>query len=186
MTITIIDSIMGSGKTTFMINLINKTHEEALGQSFLNPEDEAPRFLYVAPLLSEVDRISEACPNLNFRDPQPVERRKLHHLSTLIDEGANICTTHALFRLLNRDIYEKVKEQNYTLIIDEVLDCVTMYDGLSTSDRNLLLKDHLVYAEPDTKRLSGTTGTTLATQASSTQSATYAITATSSCTETQR
>ncbi len=69
MTITIIDSIMGSGKTTFMINLINKTNEEALGQSFMNPTHEAPRFLYVAPLLSEVDRINEACPGLNFRDP---------------------------------------------------------------------------------------------------------------------
>src|SRR3712207_3113105 len=98
MPITIVDSIMGSGKTTFMINLINKTHETSLGQSFFDPNYEAPRFLYVAPLLSEVDRISEACPNLNFHDPEPREGRKLHHLSTLIDEGANICTTHALFR----------------------------------------------------------------------------------------
>ncbi|MBQ0824175.1 DEAD/DEAH box helicase family protein [Microvirga sp. HBU67558] len=153
MTITIIDSIMGSGKTTYMIYLINKTHEESLGQSFLNPDYQAPRFLYVAPLLSEVDRISKACHNLNFRDPQPVEGRKLHHLSTLIEEGANICTTHALFRLLTRDIYEKLSQQNYTLIIDEVLDCVTMFDGLSASDRKLLLQDHLVYADPDTKRL---------------------------------
>ena len=95
MTITIIDSIMGSGKTTFMIDLINKTHEEALGRSFNDPTHEAPRFLYVAPLLSEVDRISEACPGLNFRDPQPIESRKLHHLSTLIEERSNICTTHA-------------------------------------------------------------------------------------------
>jgi hypothetical protein len=153
MTITIIDSIMGSGKTTFMINLINKTHEEALGQSFMNPAYEAPRFLYVAPLLSEVDRINEACPGLNFRDPQPVEGRKLHHLSTLIAEGANICTTHALFRLLNMDIYEKLRKQNYILIIDEVLDCVTMFDGLSASDRRLLLKDRLVYTDPVSKRL---------------------------------
>jgi hypothetical protein len=35
-----------------------------------------------------VDRISEACSGLNFRNPQPVEGRKLHHLSTLIEEGA--------------------------------------------------------------------------------------------------
>jgi len=153
MTITIIDSIMGSGKTTFMVNLINKTHEESLGLSFINPEYEAPRFLYVAPLLSEVDRINKECPDLNFRDPQPVERRKLHHLSTLIEEGANICTTHALFKLLSRDIYEKLRRQNYILIIDEVLDCVTMFDGLSASDRMLLFKDHCVYVDPDTKRL---------------------------------
>jgi hypothetical protein len=153
MTITIIDSIMGSGKTTFMINLINKTHEGSLGQSFIDPSYEAPRFLYVAPLLSEVDRIREACPNLNFKDPEPVEGRKLHHLSTLADEGANICTTHALFRMLNRDIHEKIRRQNYILVVDEVLDCVTMFDGLSRSDRTLLLKDHLVYVDPNSRRL---------------------------------
>jgi hypothetical protein len=153
MTITIIDSIMGSGKTTFMINLINQLHTEALGQSFNHPSHELPRFLYVAPLLSEVDRINEKCPGLNFRDPQPKEGRKLHHLSTLIDEGSNICTTHALFRLLTRDIYEKLKRQNYTLIIDEVLDCVNLFEGLSTSDRKLLFKDNCVYVDPDSKRL---------------------------------
>jgi hypothetical protein len=153
MTITIIDSIMGSGKTTFMIDLINKTHEGSLGQSFIDPSYEAPRFLYVAPLLSEVDRIREACPNLNFCDPQPVEGRKLHHLSTLIEEGSNICTTHALFKMLNRDIHEKLRRQNYILVVDEVLDCVTMFEGLSRSDRNLLIKDHLVYVDPESKRL---------------------------------
>jgi hypothetical protein len=71
----------------------------------------------------------------------------------LIEEGASICTTHALFRLLNRDIYSKLREQNYTLVIDEVLDCVTMFEELSASDRRLLFRDHLVYADSDTKRL---------------------------------
>lgn len=40
----------------------------------------------------------------------------LNHLSLLIDQGANVCTTHALFKMLNREIYEKLKGQNYTLI----------------------------------------------------------------------
>ena len=144
---------MGSGKTTYMTKLMNEAHTQALGKSFTDPSHEPVRFLYVAPLLTEVDRISTACPDLNFRNPQPVEGRKLHHLSTLIDEGANICTTHALFRLLNRDICRKLMEQNYTLVIDEVLDCVTMFEELSASDRKLLFRDHLVYIDPDTKRL---------------------------------
>jgi hypothetical protein len=151
--ITIIDSIMGSGKTTFIINLINKTYREALGRSFMVSPYETPKFLYVAPLLSEVDRISKACPDLNFHNPQPVEGRKLHHLSTLIDQGSNICTTHALFRLLNRDIYEKLKRQNYILIIDEALDCVTMFDRLSASDRKSLFKNGFVYVEDETRKL---------------------------------
>jgi hypothetical protein len=153
MTITIIDSIMGSGKTMFMINMINQLHTESLGQSFVDPSHQAPRFIYVAPLLTEVDRINEACDGLNFRDPQPVEGRKLHHLSTLIDDGANICTTHALFRLLNRSIYEKLKQQNYILIVDEVLDCVTMFEKLSASDRKSLFKNGFVYVEDETRKL---------------------------------
>jgi hypothetical protein len=151
--ITIIDSIMGSGKTTYMIDYINKAYSDALGRSFLDPSYQTPRFLYVTPLLSEVDRINAQCPGLNFRDPQPVEGRKLHHLATLIDEGANICTTHALFSMLNRAIYEKLREQNYILVIDEVLDCVHMFEGLSRSDRELLFKDGLVYLETGTRRL---------------------------------
>ena len=81
----------------------------------------------MVPLLTEVDRFTTALPNLNFRDPQPVEGRKLHHLKTLVSEGRNIVTTHALFRMLDRDIYAKLKAQNYVLIIDEVLDAVEMF-----------------------------------------------------------
>ncbi|NBJ12568.1 hypothetical protein [Microvirga arsenatis] len=132
---------------------MNQRHAESLGQSFTDPSHEPSRFLYVAPLLSEVDRITKACPDLNFRNPQPVEGRKLHHLSTLLDEGANICTTHALFSLLNREIYEKLRRQKYALIIDEVLDCVSMFDGLSNCDRELLFNERLVYLEPGTNRL---------------------------------
>jgi hypothetical protein len=151
--ITIIDSIMRSGKTSFMIDYINNTYRDYLGLCLNDQGLLAPKFLYVAPTLSEVDRINQACPGLNFRDPQPIEGRKLHHLGSLVEQGANICTTHALFRLLNRDVYEKLKAQNYILVIDEVLDCVGTFEDLTQSDRKLLFKDHLVYVEPETKRL---------------------------------
>src|SRR3954451_18844503 len=114
--ITVIDAIMGSGKTTYMTKLMNEAHTKAMGRSFTDPDHKPTRFLYVAPLLSEVDRIREDCSALNFRDPQQIGR-KLNHLSILIDEGANICTTHALFRLLNRDICRRLQEQNYVLVI---------------------------------------------------------------------
>jgi hypothetical protein len=149
---TVIDSIMGSGKTKYMTKLMNELHTKSIGRSFIDPAHKPVRFLYVAPLLTEVKRIKEACSDLCFRDPQQLGR-KLNHLSILIDEGANICTTHALFRLLNRDIYEKLKRQNYTLVIDEVLDCVNLFDDLTNSDKKLLFKDHCVYVEPDTKKL---------------------------------
>lgn len=150
--ITVIDSIMGSGKTTYMTKLMNELHTQSLGRSFTDPEHKPTRFLYVAPLLSEVDRIKEDCRDLCFRDPQQIGR-KLDHLSILIDQGANICTTHALFHLLNRDICQRLREQNYTLVIDEALDCLNLFDDLSRSDKRLLFKDHCVYVEPDTNKL---------------------------------
>lgn len=150
--ITVIDSIMGSGKTTHIINYINETHQRELVAS-LDGHIKPTKFLVVTPLLSEVDRFIASCPKLDFRDPQPVEGRKLHHLSTLIREGRNIVSTHALFSQLNRDITRLLKEENYVLIIDEVLDCVQIFDQLSKADKALLFDRRLVYVDPTTNRL---------------------------------
>jgi hypothetical protein len=144
---------MGSGKTTLIIEHINNTYKDYLGQCVDDPSVLAPKFLYVTPLLSEVDRINEACPGLDFRDPQPVQGRKLYHLSSLIEQGANICTTHVLFQKLTKDICEKLKAQNYTLVIDEALECVKIFDDLSKSDKDLLFRDGLVFVEEETNRL---------------------------------
>jgi len=151
--ITIIDSIMGSGKTSLIVEHINHTYRDYLGQCVDDHSVLAPKFLYVTPLLTEVDRINEACPGLNFRDPQPVEGKKLYHLSSLIEQGANICTTHALFQNLTKNICEKLKAQNYTLVIDEALECVKIFDDLSKSDKDLLFRDGLVFVEEGTNRL---------------------------------
>ena len=151
--ITIIDSIMGSGKTTYMINYINLCHNNAVSLSFDNDSHDPPKFMYVTPLLSEADRITTQCPNLEFRNPQPVEGRKLHHLESLIGRGANICTTHSLFKLITKDMCAEVKAQGYTLVIDEALGCVELFEELSRSDRDLLLKDGMIYVDPKTNKI---------------------------------
>jgi hypothetical protein len=151
-TINVIDSIMGSGKTTWMINHINRTYQSNMVDQLGGlPGDR--RFLYVAPLLSEVDRIMDACPELRFKDPQPVEGRKFYHLKSLIETGENVCTTHALFRLLDGEVYRLLKAQNYTLVIDEVITCVDMLTTLSRSDRNTLFDNGFVYVEEATGKL---------------------------------
>ena len=53
--IKVVDSIMGSGKTTCLINMMNEHPEQ--------------RYLYVTPYLAEVDRITSACSNLHFCQP---------------------------------------------------------------------------------------------------------------------
>ncbi len=151
--ITVLDSIMGSGKTTYVINMINAQHTKGLTESFANPEHEVTKFLVVVPLLSEVDRFIHSCPDLRFKNPQPIHGKKLYHLDKLVEEGENIVTTHALFRLLDRSIYEKLKEQGYVLIIDEVLDTVEMFDKLTAKDRKLLFDNNMVYVDKTTRRL---------------------------------
>jgi len=153
--ITVLDSIMGSGKTTYMLNYLNEV--QALQDK---EEEEFPcdglkrRFLYVTPTLAEVDRVAEHCPTLRFHDPEPIHGRKLWDLGRLILEGRNVCTTHALFSMLTREIYDLLRERNYTLIIDEVVTCVDLLRSLKTADRKMLFdgdyvrigdRNHLVW-----------------------------------------
>ncbi len=56
--INVIDSIMGSGKTTYIINHMNDAHEEDLGRVFSHDNLEPRRFLYIAITLGEAERIA--------------------------------------------------------------------------------------------------------------------------------
>jgi hypothetical protein len=153
-TVKVIDAIMGKGKTTFLIDRIRQIDTEDQRKRWETAgEHVSTKFLVVVPLLSEVDRFTAALPSLNFKDPQPVEGRKLHHLKTLISDGQNVITTHALFRMLDRDIYAKLKAESYVLIIDEVLDAVEMYTGLSGPDRQHLFDREMVSINEVSKRL---------------------------------
>ena len=149
--IIVLDSIMGSGKTTFILNYLNAVQARQNEESFNGLKQ---RFLYVTPTLAEVDRIAAYCPTLQFHDPEPIHGRKLWDLSRLIAEGRNICTTHALFSMLTREIYDLLRERNYTLIIDEVVTCVDLLRSLKPADRKMLFdgdyvrigdRNHLVW-----------------------------------------
>ena len=153
MRMSVIDSIMGSGKTTWMIDHINETHRNELADSFDTGILKPTRYLVITPNLTEVDRISAACPSLGFKNPQPINGRKYWGLEHLVRSGENVCATHALFKLLNRDIYDELKQQGYTLVIDEALDCVDLFKGLTKADRNILFQNDMVSVEPETYRL---------------------------------
>lgn len=151
-TITVIDSIMGAGKTTYAITHMNGLQEQNVSDAFNGlPGDR--KFLYVTPLLSEVERVQSACGNLRFRDPVPVHGRKFYHLEQLIEAGENVATTHRLFSLLSQSVYRKLREQNYTLVIDEVLTCCDHFTDMSKSDKDMLFDGAYVYIEEITSRL---------------------------------
>lgn len=116
----IIDACMGSGKTSAMINMINKSNKEE-------------RFLYVTPLLSETERIIKSCSQKHFKTPEKLldkktkTKNKKEGIIKLLREKSNIVTTHALFHLFNDEILELCSANNYILVMDEVTDVISEY-----------------------------------------------------------
>lgn len=138
MKINVVDSIMGSGKSSAAINFINESSDDV-------------KFMYVTPYLTEVDRIIEQCPYKKFKQPDTRNRQgsKLYGLVTLLNRGDNIATTHTLFHLFNDEIIDLCYSQGYVLIMDEVTDVIQSYK-IGKGDFEMLLKDY-IYIDPDTK-----------------------------------
>jgi hypothetical protein len=142
--ITAIDSIMGSGKTNYAIDFMNSFYDsrshvaagEMLPGILVDPQQHR-KFIYVTPLLSEIERITSQCPLLGFCQPQAVDGRKSAHLVELIRKRQNIATTHALFSMMSEDAYTALKGSGYTLIMDEALSCVEEHP-ITRSDAALL------------------------------------------------
>lgn len=116
-TIEVLDSIMGSGKTTGIIKWMRD-----------NPQN---KYLYVSPLLSEVEeRIPVECEDLEFVSPNTNNHKtKSEHLKQLLKDGSNISFTHNLFTSLDREHLSHISDWNYVLIIDEEIDFIEQYRG---------------------------------------------------------
>lgn len=136
MKVNIVDSIMGSGKTSSIINYINES-------------DSDKKFLYITPYLSEVDRIAEACKEKHFVQPK-CYGSKLTDIKRLLAKGINIVSTHALFALFDEATIEMAYTNNYTLIMDEVANVVEPY-AISNSDLSIILKNYATVDEESGK-----------------------------------
>lgn len=101
---------MGSGKSSYAIQKMN--------------EDVDGSYVYITPFLSEVQRIKENCPNKRFLEPKNFGQGKLDSFNELLKKNRNISSTHALFKMANEDTKELIKANDYTLILDEVMDVV--------------------------------------------------------------
>jgi len=110
MNIRVCDSIMGSGKTTATLDLINKSSNDK-------------KFIFVTPYLTEVNRVKTECKDKNFKEPDDTFT-KLASLKELVKQGENIVTTHVLFESFDKATIELFKETNYILILDEVVDVI--------------------------------------------------------------
>ncbi|AWE07896.1 hypothetical protein DCE79_11085 [Lysinibacillus sp. 2017] len=125
--VMVIDSIMGAGKTTYAIDKIN----------LASPLE---RFIYITPFLSEIERVIDAVDSRVFVQPSTnvTGGSKLTSLKQLISEGRDIAATHALFEMADDELRDLLRENNYTLILDEVISVIDNAK-VSHADMRLLL-----------------------------------------------
>lgn len=124
----VVDMIMGSGKSSAAINFMN--------------QNKFRRYLYITPFLSEVERIKESCPDLNFVEPGvDVRRSKLCDIKFLLSKGLNIVSTHALFHMFTKEIIDICRSKGYTLIMDEVAAVVDRYN-VTADDMEIILNNY--------------------------------------------
>lgn len=124
--IKIVDMVCGGGKTSAAINLINNSPKEK-------------KFLYITPYLTEVERILTECSEKHFVQPKSIDGKKINGIEQLLNRGRNIVSTHALFLCFNSTIIELLKIQDYTLILDEVVDVARQVDEIKGNDLKYLL-----------------------------------------------
>lgn len=132
MNISVCDSIMGSGKTNAAINLMNN--------------DEKGRYIFITPYLDEVERIKAECGGKRFVSPENKGRGKLDNLHTLLADGRNIASTHALFSAYTPKTCELLEKGGYTLILDEVFGVVNVLDK-HADDIRLMVDSGLIAIE---------------------------------------
>ncbi len=120
--VNVIDSPMGWGKTSWAIQYMNS-----------HPENN---YLFITPFLTETERIEESCPDLDFVRPNrnKGKGRKSSHLKTLLLEKQNISSTHSLFMNIDDEVLDLLRISNYTLIIDEAFEAITIYNMFSNDD----------------------------------------------------
>lgn len=131
--VQIVDSIMGSGKTSWAIEYMKKRTDK--------------HFLFVTPYLEEIDRIVAECPGF----VQPIDKKgkwsKSYDLKTLLKEKRSIACTHALFERLNTDTVNLIHDDgNYCLILDEVMDVLKYQRQYKKAHIDELLKSKVLIA----------------------------------------
>lgn len=122
--VEILDSIMGSNKTNRVLDWIDS-----------NPNE---RYLYISPLLSEVDNTSRLATNLkhvSFEFPTTEDSdTKSDDLLAKLEIGANISCTHSLYLGMSERHLDLIEKYGYIVIIDEEVGVIDAFRKYSTDD----------------------------------------------------
>lgn len=136
--INIVDSIMGSGKTSWAIEQMKN--------------DKENNYIYITPYLSEVQRIKQNIDNKRFYEPLNYGNGKLDSLHDLIIKNKNIASTHALFKMATDETKELLKANSYVLILDEVMNVLEEVN-LKKDDLRLLLDNDMIRIDKDNNNM---------------------------------
>lgn len=124
--ITVIDSLMGTGKTSWAISeLLDKKPDK--------------RVMYITPYLSEISRIMKSTER-DMYTPSDSYGNKLSDIVKLLSQGKDIISTHALFRRFDESCKTELKKHKYTLILDEALNAVEKFTFQHKGDFDFLLE----------------------------------------------
>lgn len=136
--VTIVDSPCGMGKTSYAIQFMK--------------EKVFDSFIFITPFLSELDRVIESCNNRKFLKPNEKlgEGSKTKHFYKLLEQRKNIVSTHSLFKGITQDIMNEIKEGEYILFLDEVMDVVEDLH-ISKDDIQILLNNETIEVKEDGK-----------------------------------
>ncbi|MCY8810670.1 hypothetical protein P8907_20420 [Bacillus atrophaeus] len=136
--IKIVDSIMGSGKTSAAINKMNNANKDE-------------NFIFITPYLNEVERIKKSIKTKQFYEPKVKKKGdktqyKFESFHELLSQNKNIIATHNLFKNANDETKELILAGNYTLILDEVMEVVEQLQ-VKKHDLTTLFDSNLIYVE---------------------------------------
>jgi hypothetical protein len=122
--VTVVDSLMGTGKTSYYIN-------------YLNQYKGKDRFIVVVPFISEVERVIDE--TKGFITPSYDEfDTKTKSLKALILDNQNIVATHELFERIDQETISLLAiAGNYHLICDEVTETIQKVDLHETDVKHL-------------------------------------------------
>lgn len=131
MKVKVCDALCGAGKTVSCINMINSSIDK--------------KYIFITPYLDEVERIQTNCADKHFVTPQKKADNgysKLNDLPSLLRAGKNIASTHALFSCYTDEIKDLIREQKYTLILDEVIDLFQPVN-MNSGDVEFLVRNNI-------------------------------------------
>lgn len=117
--VNVVDSMMGTGKTTAMINKMI--------------EDETQNYIFVTIYKTEIQRVIRDT-NGRFCEPENRGSGKLDDLHKKLQLSKDIAMTHALLLRATEETIQLIRDGNYILVLDEVLNVFQEYNEVAVNN----------------------------------------------------